>query len=342
MDKMVYMVKGESFIFAGQEIGERQDEIEKLRTAIKERYNIVPEESSFYIGEDSVSQIVSILLNGSLFSDARLFFVKNAELLKKKDEIELFLSYIKKPADDTTLVFITESNSIDKKLEEAVLSFGKNYKHIFWELFDDRKEMWLRNFFKRQGFIIDNDGINAILEMVENNTDALRRECSTISFFFNSKNEKNKVITAADIEALLSKTRSETAFTLFSAICEADFSKSLSLLHTLLSSGETPASIFPGLIWCFKRFRDYCTLSMNGTANEFELRKVGISTQKNKNDCRIAAKNFGFDAVNNFIALCAKYDIQSRVNDTSMHQLLMDLFLYKIFSTQLNPQKMQA
>jgi DNA polymerase-3 subunit delta len=324
------MSKGECFIFAGEEIGERQDEIEKMRKALKEKYGTAPEETSFYASETSASTIVSQLLNASLFCDARLIFVKNADQIKK-EEAAMYASYVKTPMEDTTLIFITEERGIDKKIEDAVLSFGKNYKHIFWELSEDQKEMWVRNFFKRQGFLIGEDGVDAILELIENNTDALRRECSALALFYGGKDEKNKTITADDIEKLLSKTRSEYAFTLFDALCVADYSKCLALVRALLASGNNPISIFAGLNWCFKRFRDYCDLQSSGMLNDFELRKVGITTKKNQNNYRLCAKSFGVKNCDKLIAICAEYDLEARKSDTMLQQILMDMFLHKIF-----------
>ncbi|GHT48215.1 DNA polymerase III subunit delta [Spirochaetia bacterium] len=324
------MKRGECFIFAGPEIGERQDEVAKLRAAMTQNYKSAPEENSFYIGETPNGEIISLLLNGSLFSPARLVFVKSAELIKKKEEVEGFLSYIKAPSDDTILVFVTESNGIDKKIEDAVIAYGKNYKHIFWEMFEDRKETWIRNYFRREGFTISDDGIAAILELVENNTDALRRECSALALFLAGKGAKS--IGAADVEAVLSKTRSDSAFTLFSAICAGDFAKSLALLHFLLDSGENTYMIFSTIVSGFKRFRDYCELAITGKAgNDFELKKVGITSMKARSDYNLASKYFGLNKANQLIALCVKSDLQLRQSDSSLQEILMDMFLYNIF-----------
>ncbi|MDR2841721.1 MAG: DNA polymerase III subunit delta, partial [Spirochaetaceae bacterium] len=174
------MPAGTTLIFAGPEIGEKQDEIAKVRKTISEKNGSQLEETSFYAFDVQVSKIVSVLLNASLFSQARLIIVKNAEYIKKKEDIETLVNYIQAPCEDTTLILTSDLSGIDKKIEDAVLKMpnGKNNKRIFWELFEDRKEQWVRTFFKNAGVIIDQEGIAAVLEMVENNTDALRRECS--------------------------------------------------------------------------------------------------------------------------------------------------------------------
>jgi DNA polymerase-3 subunit delta len=328
------MAKGECFIFAGPEIGEKHDELENLRKRLAGSDSSALETTSFYAGETPVGDIVSLLQNGSLFCDARLILVKSAELIKKT-EADILASYINSPNDDTTLVFISDATKIEKKIEDAVCAGGKkNNKRIFWELQDSRKPQWVQNFFSRQGFSIHDDGIAAILEMVENNTDALRRECSMLTLFFGGKNEKEasraRMINAEDVERLLSHTRSESAFTLFSAIAEADFSKSIEISHSLLASGEAPAAIFAGLLWCFHRFRDYCELAARNTLSDFELQKVGITVAKSKIDYRNAVGNFGLNAADTIIALSAEYDLATRA-DSALQIILMDIYLYKLF-----------
>jgi DNA polymerase-3 subunit delta len=122
------MSKGSCLLFLGPEFGEKQDAIGEIRRGIHKQSGAPPEETSFYAGETALSEMVSVLRKGSLFADARLIFIKNAELLKKKDEVELLASYMAAPQDDTTLIFISDNTGMDKTLEKA----AGNGKRIFW------------------------------------------------------------------------------------------------------------------------------------------------------------------------------------------------------------------
>jgi DNA polymerase-3 subunit delta len=161
------MAKGRCYLFLGPEIGEKQDAIDEIRQTLtvipktstlagqsttkqEKKAGIPPEETSFYAGETSATDMVSALLNGSLFADIRLFLIKNAEALKK-DEIDLLTSYMGSPQEDTTLILVSEASGIDKRLENAVP--GEN-KRIFWELFENRKKEWVETFFRRGGYQI--------------------------------------------------------------------------------------------------------------------------------------------------------------------------------------------
>ncbi|MDR2102040.1 MAG: DNA polymerase III subunit delta [Treponema sp.] len=315
------MAKGCCFLFLGPELGEKQDAINELRQSLTP----APEETSFYAGETAAADMVAALRNGSLFADTRLFFIKNAEVLKKKDEVELLASYMEAPQEDTTLVLISESIGLDKRLEKMVPRTGKR---IFWELFEEKKAPWVASFFERAGCRISEEGIEAILEMVENNTDALRRECSRLILFLGNK----KVITMEDAEKWLAHSREESAFTLFSRIAEGNIEKSIESLRTLLGAKEAPPAILAGLAWCFRKLISYLSLVKTGNTGDFEMKKIGLASAKVRRDYVRAGQLYDLSAADRCLSLIAEYDILLRAAGTAFETILMDTLLYKIYT----------
>jgi DNA polymerase-3 subunit delta len=195
----------------------------------------------------------------------------------------------------------------------------------------------VRSYFRREGFSVDEDAVNTILELVENNTDALRRECSRLMLFAGKDAVNGKgVIRSAEIEKWLSHTRSESAFTLFSAIAAGNLSKSVEIMNTLLAAQETPVAIIAGLTWCFRRFRDYCELAAQGAASDFELKKIGVTTAKSRRDYADAERTFGLSAADKCIALCAEYDLAVRSGGVHLENILLNLYLYKLWSLRVH------
>jgi DNA polymerase-3 subunit delta len=324
------MAVGEVFLFLGPELGEKRDAIERMRGDLNKKYGVPPEETSFYVCETPSSEITAFILTGSLFSAARLVFVKNADALKKDDAKNIVLC-LKKPAPDTVLILISDETALDRVIENAV---PKEAKRVFWELFENKKPEWVRSYFRREGLSVDDDAVNAILELVENNTDALRRECSHLVLFAGEKNGQRNAISADFVEKWLAHTRSESAFTLFSALASGNLSNSAAILETLLASQESPVAILAGLTWCFRRFRDYCGLASRGITNDFELKKIGIGTAKGRRDYSAAGRTFGLDAADRCIALCAEYDLAVRMGGSGSENILLDLFLYKLLDVK--------
>jgi DNA polymerase-3 subunit delta len=320
------MADGKSFLFLGPELGEKLDALEAMRKSLcpekpQAQSSAPPEETSFYAGETPVSQIVSVVKNGSLFSEARLFIVKNAEYIKKKEDVGLIVPCLQNPGNGVTLVLFSDETRLDKRIEDAV---PKDRRRIFWELFENRKNEWVASFFRRSGCRIDESGIAAILEMVENNTDALRRECTRLTLFLGG----DKTINARDVEQCLSHTREESPFTLFAAIARANLSGSLDIARALLGAKQSPQAILAGLAWCFRKLRDYFALKETGTVNDFELKKIGLGSPKIRADYMEAARRW--KNADKALAVVGEYEYLFRSSGGGFEEILMDVFVYSL------------
>ena len=313
--------KSASWLFLGPEIGEKQAAVDEIRKKLGGGNST--EETVYYAGETPVSVMVSAMRNGSLFADSRLFFIKSAEGIKKKEDVDLLSSYIASPPDDTFLILISEETSAAKGLEQAIPPANKK---IFWELLDNRKYEWVQTFFRNEGFRISAEGIETILELVENNTAALRQECSRLILFL----DKSREISSADAEKWLSHTREETVFTLFSRIAAGDLSRSLECARILLAAKETPPAIFAGLASCFRKLGSYLALKEAGVRDDWEYKKIGVSAPGAKRDYAAAARRYNSAAAETCLALTAEYDLLLRSAYSFPEQILLDRYLYKV------------
>jgi DNA polymerase-3 subunit delta len=320
-----------AYIFLGPELGKKQDAINDIRKKIADHAGAPAEETVFYAGETPVSRIASTIQNHSLFAEMRLFLVKNADQIKKKDEVDLIASCMKELEADTALILVSEETKLAAGLDNAV---PKENRKIFYELFESEKSEWVRSFFRREGFNIGPDAVETILEMVENNTDALRRECSRLLVFLS----KDRPVESGDVEKWLSHSREESAFTLFSRIAAGDLSRAVESLHTLLAAKESPQSILAGLAWCFRKLRDYLALLETGEANSFELKKIGLAAPKARDDYAAAARRYSAAGADASLALTAEYDILLRSSGTALEAVLMDVYLVKLFAGGLTPK----
>ncbi|MCL2373644.1 MAG: DNA polymerase III subunit delta [Treponema sp.] len=313
--------KSRSWLFLGPEIGEKQAALDDIRKKIGGLGSF--EETAYYAGETPASAIVSVMRNGSLFADTRLFLIKSAEGIKKKEEVSLFASYIESPPAGTFLVLVSEETNIAKGIEQAVPASNRR---VFWELSDSRKYDWVQSFFRSEGFRISAGGIDSILELVENNTAALRQECSRLILFL----DKGKEISAEDVEQWLSHSREESAFTLFSRIASGDLSRSLESARMLLAAKETPPAIFAALASCFRKLAAYLALKEAGISDDWEYKKIGVSAPGAKRDYSAAARRYDSAAAETCLALTAEYDLLLRTASSFSAQILMDKYLYKI------------
>ena len=316
-----------AYIFLGPELGKKQEAVNDVRKKFPGA-----EETVFYSGETSAGIIADALQNHNLFADAKIVIVKNADLIKKKEEIDILVSCINnlKNFNDTALILLSDEIKLAAALDNAA---PKSNRQVFYELFEREKNEWLREFFKREGFTIEKDCASAILEMVENNTEALKRECSRLVQFLHRNEMKNQPVRVEDIEKWLSHNREESAFTLFSRIAAGDLSKALESISVMLAAKESAPGILAGLAWCFRKLGDYITLLEKGEPSFPELAKIGLSSPKVKSDYTEAARRYNAQSVETCLALTAEYDILLRSPVAVMEKILMDRYILAVIKT---------
>ncbi|MDR0719660.1 MAG: DNA polymerase III subunit delta [Treponema sp.] len=315
-------------IFLGPEIGEKQEAVEEIRKQLTAKHGDF-ERIVFYAGETPVSRIMDVLRNGSLFVETRLIIIKNAEAFKaesakKKEDLDALAGFMSNPQKGTYLILLSDEIRIAEKLDRAV---PKEAKKIFWEMFENRKRDWIVSFFRREGFRISAEGIQTILELVENNTGALKQECSRLTLFL----DKNRELGSEEIEKWLSHSREESVFTLFSRIAAGDLSRSLESIRSLLASKENPRSLLAGMAGRFRTLRSYLLLTEAGVTSEEEFRNIGLKSQLAKKDFQEAGRRYTSGAVDTCLSLTAGYDSLILQNPSFPDHILLDEYIYKIY-----------
>lgn len=319
------------YLFTGPEVGERNEAILQLRVAARKQSGLL-DEHSFYASETKFPQIMNLLLSDSLFSAARFVVFHGAELLKKKEDLELLSSWIASASESQTiLVLVSDEISCDKKLEALI---PKANKQIFWEMFENRKEQWLVNYFKKNGFSLSSDAIELILDMVENNTEALKSECSRFFLCF----QPGYKVTGEDVEQILAHNREETAFTLFDSLCEGSRSPSLRLDTALgilqklrLSKDSSGIQLIAGLTYCFRRLQVWhLLLRENPSPSEGDYRGKGFVSKKSRSQYQNAGRLWSFSQVSQILALLARSDMEIRTGGTALEETILQTILYSI------------
>lgn len=327
------MASSPLFLYTGAEFGQRNDAILEFREKIEKKMGSI-DYHLFYATDTSVGQVLSLLQNGSLFSEVRFIVLRNAEVIKKKEDVELIRSWekacVEQKTQDAYLFLVSDDNSVDKKLENIV---AKENKKIFWEMFEDRKEQWVNELFRKNGFRIEEDAVEIILEMIENNTEALRNECSRFFICF----EKGYLVTSDDVENLLSHNREENAFTLFNSMTNIDASpesrleSALGILQKIRQSKESNGvQLIAGLTWCFRKLRTFHQLTARGIPSELDLKINGFSGKKMQSQYKAAKKIWTPQITDSILSLLAETDMQIRSGGTSFEEILLELLIHGI------------
>ncbi len=320
-----------AFIYTGPEFGQKNEAIQQLKQKHLKTFGSV-DEYSFYASETKLNDVFSLLQNGSLFSAGRFALIKNAEVIKKKEDIALVAEWvaIAKKDPSSCVVFVSDENAVDKKLSNLV---PKENQKIFWELFENQKEAFVRNFFKSMGLDIETDAIEAVLDMVENNTEAIKRNCERFAYLF----PKGSSISQENIEDVLVHTREESAFTLFDALAEADQNESerldsaLTILQNILQSkSRAGIQIIAGLTYSFRKLRTWQELHKNTRPSDFDLKIKGFSSKRAQTQYRKAGSLWTAEDVTLILALLSKTDMELRSANAALEETLMASLVYGI------------
>lgn len=320
------------FLYTGPEAGEKNNQILLQKDALKKKFGAI--DDFVYYGTDlNMSDVVAQLMTESLFTPATFVLIRSAELIKDKKDIDLLAEWIKTAENkdgSTVLVLASDELKVDSKLEKIVPPANRR---VFWEMFENRKEQWLYSFFKKNGYSIDSEAVSSILDMVENNTEELRSECSRFFMCFPA----GHTVTEYDVEQILSHNRAESAFTLFDAMAaqnstEKRLESSLLILQKIrLSKKDSDAVvILAGLLYCFRKLLLWHSIHSGHTPDEIELKKNGFSSKTARSQYSQAGKIWTAAQTAAIIALLSKTDMDIRSLGSALQDTLLVLAVYEI------------
>ena len=317
------------YLYTGPEFGRRNEAVDTVKKSLKKKFGEI-DEYLFYLLETPLSEVLTILSGGTLFTDATCIVCKNAELLKKKEDISQLTQWLEMAEDSSVLILISDEVSVDSKLDKLVPDSNKKK---FWEMFENEKLPWVKNYFRKNGFSITDDAAQQILDMVENNTEALKNECSRFFICF----PENHEITADDVDSILIHNREESAFTLFNKISnysqspEKRLEAGLAILKKIcLSKDNSSVKIIAGLASCFRKLILWHNLNSDYSCDEFTLKKNGFSSSLMQNQYRNAAKIWTVGQTTGILAILASTDMEIRSGGTVMEEILLQKMLYEI------------
>ena len=201
-------------------------------------------------------------------------------------------------------------------------------------MFENRKLEWLHGFFRKNGYELAPGAAELILELVENNTEALSGECSMLL----ANIPPGSRIRPEDVEKMLSHNRTESPFTLFDAM--ADFEKSpqerltvsLGILQKLmLSKGYASGKIIAGLTSCFRKLVLWHSLYAGGQSpDDFTLKTKGFGGSTIKKQYQHAARIWSSKQASAVLALLSAASMDIRSAGAVMEECQMQQLLYAV------------
>lgn len=261
------------YFFPGPEVGKKRDRIATIRKTLNDLDGEEPEQHRFYPYDSEISEIVSLLQNGSLFSSRRLVIVADANALKAAD-IKIFKEYFASPSPEAVLIFTSDegpgSRDYPRSLADAL---PKNAVEVFWEMFDRDKRGWVMRFLREKNLQADDGAIDLLLDVTEGTTDALREACDLLAFSVKT----DQIITEDDIDTVLEHGREETVYSLFDRFCRRDLGGVLEAYRKMIHSDPAAVDrVLSMLADPMVRLREFTALVRRGLAPESAARELKL------------------------------------------------------------------
>ncbi len=310
------------YAVGGPELGRRNDFIRQLRARCAAEWKGEPEEHRLYAHETPVPALLDLLLNGSLFSAGKFVQYLGADQVKAKAEVQALADYAKNPARDSVLVLVADGLGVDKTIEAAI---HKDAKKIFWELSEQESSRWMRDFFAEQGLRASDEALESILDMVENNTEALRTDCSRLCLFF----KRGSTISEDDVERYIAHNRAEDAFSLFDKMSMGSLGQALETAQAILSDREgSGVGLLAGLLWSLRRLSALHAALADGTPFEQAARGLRITRRSALASYDSARRRWPREICLRLIAFGVDSDARLRAMGQAYEKVVIELFVY--------------
>jgi len=312
------------YILAGPEAGKRASFIGELKAAIAASDGAPPEEHRHYASETGVSALLGVLRNGSLFASRRLVEYRGAELARGKEDLTALAGYIAAPAPDAVLLLVSDSFYLEKALEDAV---GKDRKRTFFEMFENEKPRWVASKLRELGIGADEGGVEALLELVENETGALETACAQLAAAY----PPGTVLSEGDVESSVARNRREDAFSLFDRMASSGLAEALEALEAVLADRRGDAvQIVSALAWSFRRLAKLHALVEEGSDFESACYKLQIRSKAVQRQSSQALRRFSRTDCGRILLLTSDIDSRARSMGSSYERALLQLLVYGI------------
>jgi DNA polymerase-3 subunit delta len=312
-----------SWLLNGPETGERSIFLQQLKKKLIDQFGEEPEQHRFYPFESTVSDIIALVKNGSLFSAWKLIIIGQSDLLKKT-EIDELKSYMAAPADNAVLIFLSDETSLKNGLGKII---PKQNQKIFWEMFESQKKGWLSGFFRNRKIEIEAEAIELLLSLIENNTSDMKKECEKLAIFFG----EGALISKAEIENFFYHGKEENVFSLFNRIALSDFAGSIEILQKIMLGNETnTVQLLGGLMWQIRNLQGIAEDIRNGESFQSACYKNNIRGKKAQAVYSEALKHYSVKNLRDIISLTADYDIKLRTARMEQREITAQLYLYSL------------
>jgi DNA polymerase III subunit delta len=265
--------------------------------------------SKYNLLQTTIDEVIEDAATIPLLSDKKIIIANDAFFLTATDvtsninhNIDKLIKYINNPNPETTLIFILNHNKLDERKKIVKEIRKKTIIKEFAKLNQKGLLICAKNSFKENGYKIDDDALNLLVNRVENSLEILMQEMDKLMMY----KVDEKEIFQVDVDDLVPKPISDNIFDLTNAVVERDLEKTLELYEQLLVRNEEPIKIIVILANQFRLTYQTKRLKKKGYSDQEIADKLGIHPYRIKLASEI---NLSENTLLNYLEKLADLDI---------------------------------
>jgi DNA polymerase-3 subunit delta len=235
-------LKPSVFLFVGNDGYSKEKEIEEISGSLFDGSSRELDYKVFYGGEADAREIIDYINTVPFAASKRLAVVKGFDKLPQEEKARLIAS-IEKPLKSACLVLETGGNFEYSRLP------GHVKVRRFAEPADSQVLPWMKKILASKGKAIQGKAAMILKELRGKDLASLSQELEKLSLFVGERKE----VEAADVEAVVEKSLTASAFDLADAVEAKDVNKALDIVSGLVRAGKRPHEITGLLCWHFKK-----------------------------------------------------------------------------------------
>jgi len=287
------------YLFYGEEpyfIDELSDYLtEHVLNDIEKEFNLLV----LYGRDSSGAAVVNCSRQFPMMGDRQLVVLREAQDmdLKKEENLNILLSYIKQPQLSTTLVICHKYKAPPAKLLKAITASETGVAVESKRKYDNELPVWITTQVKNNGYSISDKAANMLVEFLGNNLEKIQNELGKL--YINLS--KTKVITEEAIEKFIGISKDYNIFEFQKALAKKDVLMANKIAHYFaLNPGEN--SIFKTIPMLFNFFSKVLLIHSLPDKSEASILSKAKISNIGKQEYFAAYRNYNAKKVQDIIS----------------------------------------
>lgn len=255
---------------------------------------------NYYSGKDvNIGEIIDQAETMPFFADRRVIFIEDTGLCKSGGE--QLAEYLEDSAETTIIVMVESAVDKRSKLFKTISSKGRAVDFIVQP--PETLKKWILGRVKKEGKNIDARALEMILERAGTDMTTISTELEKLFSYTMNRD----VITAVDVDAIITVSTSAKVFDMIAMMADKKQSKALEMYHDLLAHKETPFGILALITRQFNNMLQVYELREERYPSKKIAEMIGVppfAEQKYENQIR----KFTYKQLRRALAACAEAD----------------------------------